>query len=45
MGIAEWAKDHIELIRRIAVLEELGFSVTLTHEDDFVAFTVRKRSG
>ncbi len=43
MEVAEWAKDHIELIKRIADLEELGFSVTLSHEDDPVAFTVRKR--
>jgi len=43
MEVAEWTKDHIELIKRIAVLEELGFSVTLSHDDDLVAFTVRKR--
>ena len=45
MGVAEWAKDNIELIKRIAVLEEMGFSVTLTHEDDFVELIVRKRRG
>ena len=44
MGVAEWVEDDMVLIKRIAVLEEMGFSVTLNHEDDFVEFIVRKRS-
>jgi hypothetical protein len=44
MGIAEWVKDDMVLIKRIAVLEEMGFSVTLNHEGDFVELIVRKRS-
>ena len=43
MGVKEWAEENIELIKRIAFLEEIGFSVTMNHYEDCIELIVRRR--